>query len=132
MPRKKVLEEEHEEKVEWDKPRIMSFFIVLGLLVVGGLLGKHFFLDVQTNSSPQQSVQGISTQADASLPTVQSVQRGVTEQLANLQQQASQISVKDIASSSPQVQQILLQLQKLPQLPGDIAKQACVQLCGKL
>jgi len=132
MPRKKVLEEEHEEKVEWDKPRIMSFFIVLGLLVVGGLLGKHFFLDVQTNSSPQQSVQGISTQADASLPTVQSVQRGVTEQLANLQQQASQISVKDIASSSPQVQQVLLQLQKLPQLPGDIAKQACVQLCGKL
>lgn len=135
MPRKKIIDEEpEEEKYEWDKPRIIIFFVVLVALIIGGLLAKHFFLDAQNSpSDAMQSVKGVTSQNDSpQLPTVQNVQEGVQQQLSNLQQQASQISVDDIASSSPQVQQILQQIKQLPQQPGNIAKQTCENICNSL
>jgi peptidoglycan hydrolase CwlO-like protein len=132
MPKRKIVNEEpEEEKYEWDKPRVIIFFSIVAILLIGVLLAKHFLLDVQTVPT-QKSVQGISTSRDTSLPTVQSVQQGVTEQLSHLQQQATQIDVQEIASSSPQVQQILQEIKQLPSAPGNIAKQTCLNICNSL
>lgn len=135
MPRKKVLDEEPEEGIyEWDKLRIILFFVVILILLAGGILAKHFFLDANIGpSGALQSVKGIAAQNDSSqLPTVQSVQEGVQQQISNLQQQASQISIEDIASSSQQVKQILQQLKDLPNVPGNTLKQTCTQICNNL
>ncbi len=139
MPRKKVLDEPEEEAFEWDKSRIIIFFAIVGALLVGGLLFKHFFLDTQISpsqlSSSQHSVQGASSppqDSSSQLPTVQGIRQGAQQEIQTLQKQASQISVQDIASSSPQVQQVLKQLQQLPNLPGNVAKQTCMNLCNNL
>ena len=109
-----MIDEEQEEQFEWDKPRIIIFFIVLCGLVIGGLLVKHVVLDAQNTPQGLPSVQGLSTQAgqdtSSQLPTVQSVKQDAQQEIVALQKQASQISVKDIASSSPQMQQVLQQL----------------------
>lgn len=136
MPRKKQAgfneePEEKEEPFEWDKPRIIGFFAVLLFLLVGGLVFKHFLLDANTIPA-SQAVQGASTQANESLPSVQDIKQGAAQQVAALQQQASQISVQEIASSSPQVQQILQQIKQLPSVPGNVAKQTCMNICNSL
>ena len=131
MARKKVFEEEPEEEFEWDKSRIIIFFVVLVVLIGGGLFAKHYFLDSKGIAKGQQSTVGVSLREEnisSQLPSSQDIQ----QKIADLQHQATKISVQDIASSSPQVQEVLQQLQKLPELPGDIAKQTCIQLCGKL
>lgn len=135
MPRKKVIDEEPEEEYEWDKTRIIIFFVVLLALIVGGFLAKHYFLDAKSTPIASQSVKGASTQNETLLPSAQSIQQGVSEQLSNLQQQASQISVQDIASSSPQVQQVIQQLQQLkslPTSPSGVVKAACINICNGL
>lgn len=137
MPRKKIIEEEKEEQFEWDKPRIIIFFVVVVGLIIGGFLFKHFFLDAQNVPSQVtfQSVHGTSTSTNdtsSQPPTLQNLKQTAQDEISSLQKQAEQISIKDIASSSPQVQQVLQQLQNLPNLPGDVAKQTCEQLCGKL
>lgn len=138
MPRKKQAEfnEEPEEEFEWDKPRIIIFFSVIGALLIGGLLYKHLVLDAQVAPSAgiSHSVEGASSSNDNSsqLPSVESIKQSAGQEIQTLQKQASQISVQQIASSSPQVQQIIEQLQQLPNQPGNIAKQTCEQLCSKL
>jgi len=132
MARKKIFEEEPEEEFEWDKPRIITFLVVVLLLIGGGIVAKHYFLDSHdTLARGQQSAGGVSLQEgniSSQLPSSQDIQ----QKIADLQHEATSISVQDIASSSPQVQEVLKQLQKLPDLPGNIARQTCIQLCGKL
>ena len=132
MPRKKKVpefadeQEEKEEELEWDKKKIIGAFIVLFLLIVGGVVTKHFIFP-----SSSQSVQGASTsvqQNESLLPSSADVKK----QIDNIQSQVSQLSVQDIASSSPQVQQILDQLKKLPNTPGNVLKQTCENICKGL
>lgn len=49
--------------------------------------------------------------------------------LQSLKDQVSLLQVREIASSSPQIQQILKQLQSLP---NDKLKEMCIQMCGRL
>lgn len=137
MPNRKLIEDvEEEEELEWDKKKIFLTLAVVMLLLIGGITAKIYLLGSHTSSpSVGQAVKGASTVASAAqntspiqLPSSTAVQ----QKIATLEQQASQISVKDIASSSPQVQAIVQQLQNLPQMPGNVAKQTCVQLCNNL
>lgn len=123
--------EEKEEPFEWDKTRIVEFFVVLGVLLIGGLTAKHFLLDANTTPA-SQAVEGASTSVESQLPSVQDIQQGAQQQVVALQKQASQISVQEIASSSPQVQQILNQIKQLPNVPGNVAKQTCENICNSL
>lgn len=139
MPRKKQAEfnDEPQEEFEWDKPRIIIFFAVIFALLIGGLLYKHFVLDAQATPSAtiSRSVQGASSLPptnSSQLPSVESIKQSAGQEIQTLQNQASQISIQQIASSSPQVQQIIQQLQQLPSQPGNIAKQTCENICNSL
>lgn len=138
MPRKKVIDEEPEEEetYEWDKPRIVIFFAVIAALLFGGLLYKHFVLDAQSvpSAGSFKSVQGASSSSNdtTQLPSVESIKQSAGQEIQTIQKQASQITVQQIASSSPQVQQLIQQLQQLPSQPGNIAKQTCENICNSL
>lgn len=130
MPRKKI--EDQEPELVWNKKRLIIAAIVLILVIGSAIYVKQFVLSDKTKSSTTISVKGAQTELPQnnsfSLPTQQNVQ----DKISQLEAQVSNISVKDIATSSPQIQQILQQLQTLPQYPASQAKNMCIQLCNKL
>ena len=131
MPKKKIVnldeEQEKEEELEWDKKKIIIAFVIVFFLVVGAIFGRKYILGDQSSPS-DKSVQGISTQNTADTSLLPS-QEDVKQQIAALEAKVSGLSVKDIASSSPQVQQVLQQLKNLPNVPGDVIKQQCENIC---
>lgn len=137
MPKRKLIEDiEADEELEWDKKKIFITLGVVALFLTGGFAAKVFLLGSHTAlPSSQQDVKGASTvnsSAQTSSPIQLPSSTAVQQKIASLEQQASQISVKDIASTSPQIQAIVQQLQNLPQMPGNVAKQTCIQLCNNL
>ncbi len=122
------------EDEEWDKKKI-AVGIVIGLLFFGAIVVTQKFILPQLGIFPQrQNVKGAETSTlpptpeKITLPSSDDVQKKIGE----IQDKITHLSVQDIASSSPQVQALLHQIQQLPSLPGNAAKAACVQLCNKL
>lgn len=137
MARKKeIVDEEQEEDVEWDKKKIG---ITLGILVIGIILGvllRNYIL-AYTNpvaTPPPQAVKGASISVpDFSHPqSLLPSQNDVNNEVQSLKNQVQSISTTQIASSSPQVQALIQQIQNLPNVPGNIAKQTCEQICSGL
>jgi predicted RND superfamily exporter protein len=135
------------EQEAWDKKKVIAGVVAGLMLLGGGIAAKQLLLpqSVQKVIPHKSAVQGAETQANSnsfidtatvtptptaalSIPTKEDVQKKIQE----LQQQLTHISVQDIASSSPQIQQIIQQIQALPQAPANAAKSACEQLCSKL
>lgn len=77
------------------------------------------------SNSPQQ--QNVSL-PKLSLPSAQDV----SNQIQTIQDKVTHLSLQEVAQSSPQVQEVIKQIQALPQLPAKEAKKACVDLCSKL
>lgn len=120
-----------EEEV-WDKKRVAVGLSIFILLVAGFIFAKNYFFP-KSNIIPakQMNVKGIQTEktfSSISLPSVDDV----TAKIQKIQDQVTHVNVGEIASSSPQVQQVIKEIQNLPNLPKSIAKQACENLCSKL
>lgn len=140
--REKVKEEEKVvEQEEWDNTRIIIGGIVFLLLIIGGFLGKNYILDYfGIKDQPVAFHQGaqtvnVSPGESATVPHVQyslPSTADVTNKIHDLQQQVSHINIAEVASSSPEIQQLIQQLESLPQMPGNAAKQACINVCNKL
>lgn len=134
-----------ESRETWNKKRI-----VITLLIVFGLLGflfktfvlsknKDLFNMKLMSANFLKSVKGISTQEvktkglsskskNASLP----IQAVIKEKLDELKKEVNSLNVVDIASSSPQVQRIINDLNVLRQYPVNEAKDICKKICGGL
>lgn len=139
----KVIEGEFTEE-KWDKKKIILGAITIAFLLYGGYYAKSMYLDPTGNNdlSEKTKVAGAQTQADEeaklestgigssnfSLPSTRDVQ----QQLEKLTTQVNKISVTEIASSSPQIQKVIKDLQSLENLPRSQAKQACEQICSNL
>lgn len=143
--KEKIKEKEESIEEEWDRSRVIIGGVALVLLVVGGFMGKNYILGLfgikdQPIPFARQSVQGAQTVniASENPPTVPHIQYSlpsttdVTNKIQDLQKQVSHINIADVASSSPQIQQVIQQLEALPHMPGNVAKQACINVCNKL
>ena len=146
MPKKKpsfAEEEPEEEKYEevWDYRKIAAGVLILILLIFGGLVAKRLILHesiAPASFIPKlPSVKGVSTgpsdqtkvsHVTIKLPSPQDVQN----QIQTIQNQVTHLNVAEIASSSPQVQQILQQIENLPSGPENQVKDACQRLCNNL
>ncbi|HYK08102.1 MAG TPA: hypothetical protein VEW42_01230 [Candidatus Eisenbacteria bacterium] len=144
MPRKKpeFADDPQEEKYEevWDIRKIIAGVFLLLLLIVGGIVAKrilfHESLDPMSFVPKMPSVKGIATfnapdvasHVKITLPS----QGDVQNQIQNIQQQVTHLDVAEVASSSPQVQQIIKQLQQIPAGSVNQVKDMCVRLCNNL
>ncbi|HSD98371.1 MAG TPA: hypothetical protein VLB73_01565 [Patescibacteria group bacterium] len=145
MPRKKpeFADDTKEEKYEevWDFRKILIGVVLLILLIFAGLIAKRLILHESLSPSSfvpkMPSVKGLSTfnapvdqvsHVKITLPSQQDVQN----QIQTIQQQVGNLNVAEIASSSPQVQQVLKQIENLPSGPEGQVKEACMRLCNNL
>ena len=126
---------EAKEEIIWDKKKIILF--LLSLLVALVLLYEFKNLvfganSVQNNplsSGKKQSVAGASSTI---VPEGVSLKNNVQQQIDNLKNEASNINVVDIATSSPQVQKVINDLKALQDYPSNQLKQTCINICNRL
>lgn len=107
----------------WDKKKIIIFSIaVIGIL----LFFSYRLIDFSSTHVPPpapESVKGIS--AD-------DLSKGFQETIQNLQQEAQNLDVEDVATSSPQVQKIINDLKALKDVPKSQLKSTCQNICSGL
>ncbi len=109
----------------WNKKRISTALVVL-LLVAGGAV--YIFrnsLPFDTKAKRSQNQKVLST-SDYNL------EEAVQKQIEGIKQQAENMNVEEIASSSPQIQNLINDLKALQNLPKDKTKEACYNICKGL
>ena len=122
---------EKKTEVIWDKKRIFIFVLSAILILILGFelktltLDKNVSLDKAKNL-PTEQVQGASTQQ---LPDVR---QGIVNQIDNLKNEAQNINVVEVATSSSQVQKVINDLKSLQDLPKSQLKTACEKVCSGL
>ena len=126
----------------WNKKKILITLLIVVLLIGFGaktfVLSKNKdFFSVHTVPTFLKSVMGVNTQKDkekgestkkntSSLP----IQAVIKEKLDDLKKEVNSLNVVDIASSSPQIQKIINDLNSLKEYPANEAKEICKQICG--
>jgi len=109
----------------WNKKRVSAAFIVF-LLLAGGavfLFRNKLSFDFKPQRAQNQKVLSAS---DYSLGNI------VQKQMQMIKQQAENINVEEIASSSPQIQNLINDLKALQSLPKSQLKDACFKICNGL
>lgn len=122
---------------KWNKKKIILTFIILILLIIGGLKLKDYLLN--SNSSPggsstSESVKGasVSVGPTVTLPSAQDIGAGLQSDLNNVKKEIGNINVQDLATSSPQIQKVVNDIKALPAVPGQQAKDICLKICNGL
>jgi regulatory protein YycI of two-component signal transduction system YycFG len=111
------------EEAQWDKKKILIFsvvFLAIGLFLLYRLID---FNSPEAPPKPPSEIKGLSAE---------SISENVTEVLSDLAQQASDLEIEEVATSSPQVQKIINDLKSLKDLPKSQLKNACENICSGL
>jgi len=119
------------EKTEWDKKKIFLFLIAAGLLVGAGAVVKGMMFAGQGTSTSQpisESVKGASTEV-SKLPDIG---KNIQNQVDNLKNEAQNINIVDVATSSPQVQKVINDLKAIQDYPKNQLRQTCEKICSGL
>lgn len=125
-----------EEKVEWDKKKIFIFLFLLLFLIIAGYEFKTMVLDENLPKSKSsfnfsnEAVKGTDTQKLQLQGS--NVKQNIQNEINNLKEEAQNINLVEIASSSPQVQKVINDLKALQNYPSSQIKQACEKVCSGL
>ncbi|RJQ36072.1 hypothetical protein C4559_05720 [Candidatus Microgenomates bacterium] len=138
-----------EEQESWDKKKIIIALLIAALL--GGLLyaakifvlGKNINIPFKysTTNKSQEKVEGISTKnnesdqedsTSVSLPLIDNLKGEASQKLEEVKREINNLSISELASSSPQVKKIIQDVQGLEQAPKNQAKEACYNICKSL
>jgi hypothetical protein len=124
------------EKVDdglvWDKKRL---FVALVIVIIAFFA----FMQVKKSLFPGVSILGDSTVKKASeiqkpiigRPNVD-LESQVTSSLDDIKNNVNGIDPQEVATSSPQIQKVLRDIEGLKDLPSNQAKSACLNICSKL
>lgn len=125
-------------EVVWDIKKIVLGVVSLTTVATGGyVIKQNYFSDnppVVVQEAPRD-VKGISTE-NSSKPeskySISNIGTEVQKQLDTLKNEANNLNAAEVATSSPQVQQVIKDLQELEQYPKNQAKEACMRICNGL
>jgi hypothetical protein len=119
------------EKTEWDKKKIVLFVAgIILLLGIGLVFNRMMVAGSQTQNPPQTtSVKGDSTE----IPNPASeIGKNIQTQVDNLKNEAQNINIVDVATSSPQVQKVINDLKAIQDYPKNQLRQTCEKICSGL
>lgn len=125
---------ESKEKIQWDRKKIILFIITLFILLFALYEAKTIVLDKnvsQVQKNPLITNQNVKGAQAIQSPT-QDIRSNVSQQINSLRNEASNINVLDIATSSPQVQKIINDLKALQDYPSNQLRETCVNICNRL
>lgn len=133
--------EEGKFKEVWDKKKIFVGLTVFAILLSGAI----YTAKIAVLSTPQDAftgfVKGTKTSTDnqddfkPQIPDQSLISAPASQaqkKIDEIRQEVSQLDIAEIASSSPQIQKVLKDIQSLEQYPRNQAKELCENLCKSL
>jgi hypothetical protein len=114
----------------WSIPKILLGVVVLG--IIGWFVYQNRSFILSFNDTSVKQVAGASTKRVENNEKIAVPHIDLQEKINEITQQVSKLDVKDVASSSPQVQKVLHDMEALKDLPRSQAKDACVKICSGL
>lgn len=123
---------DEEEDLVWDKKRILIGIGIILILLIGAR-------EIKTRFFPETSILGESTTKKANdirKPDVSSPDLNISSQvntsLEDVKENIGNIDPEEVATSSPQIQKVLRDIQGIKNLPVEKAKDACYNICSRL
>ena len=117
-----------EKKEEWD---IKKIIVILFSLIVGFLLvleAKRMLLPNMKFLPTSKDVIVEVKKPDIKPPV--NVQSAVGSKINQIKNSINDINAEEIATSSPQIQKVLHDIQGIKDLPADKAKDQCLKICS--
>lgn len=120
----------------WNKKRVIIGLVFLFAVVAGLTAFKVLVLDKNQNpprdlaKKTATAVKGVDTSSSDN--TVSGLKTNIADQINTIKQEASNINLAEVATSSPQVQKVIDDIKSIQNLPRDQAKSLCQQICGGL
>lgn len=128
-----------ESRETWNKKRVIFAFIIFILLGTAIILFKDSVLGLNKKFS-LKSVMGIDTKREEKAKNSSSnsksgslqIKAAIQEKLDTIKKDINNLNIVNIASSSPQVQKIINDLNSLRNYPKHEVKDICQKICGGL
>lgn len=112
------------QESEWDKKKIFLATVITIFLLISG----YYVVNSFTGYSYKNN---LVSQTPNLKPPI-SIKKSAQDQINALKEEASNINLVDVATSSPQVQKVINDLKALKDYPNNQLKQTCINLCSKL
>lgn len=120
-----------EESIEWDKRKILITFCVAIVAVILAVELKSRFLPSSESVLGQSSEKkSTSVQKPDIKPPNINFQSGVGSKISEIKQNINGLDAQEVASSSPQIQKVLHDIQGIKDLPSNQAKEMCLKICS--
>lgn len=116
------------EEIEWDRKRIFLFLIGL-VVILAIIIELKSSIIGGSYQAPSRDVRG---ESSVNYPPPPDIKGSIQNQINNLKQEAQNINVTDIATSSPQVKKVINDLKALQEYPNNQIKSSCEQICNGL
>lgn len=125
------MKREIEQDFEWDKKRILIGLGILTVIIIAGFEFKGLFLNKNGNVLGETN---INKPSEIEKPNVKppsiNFQSEVGSTIADIKKNIGQLDTREIASSSPQIQKVLQDIQGIKDLPSNQAREMCLKICS--
>lgn len=125
--RRRIIEEDDRE---WDKRKILVALILIGFILIIGFEARGIF----TNSDSEVLGRSEFNRSEIEKPKVKSPQVDIENQvestILDIKESINSLDANEVATSSPQIQKVLKDIQGIKDLPSNQAKEMCLKLCS--
>lgn len=125
MKKETILEDQ-----EWDKKRIIIILLFLGVLFIAAFELKGLFLDKNPGVLGTSNFDRASVEKPNVKPPDIDLESQVGSAIIDIKRNIGALDAKEVASSSPQIQKVLNDIQGIKDLPSSQAKEMCLKLCS--
>jgi len=116
------------KRKELDKRKLVLLSIVF-LMIIAFIISSS---GIDNKKAKQFSSKKVEGAAISSQDAVQGIKDAVGDRIESIQEEAKNINVAEVASSSPQVQKVINDIKSLENYPADQAKGLCEKICSSL
>lgn len=120
-----------EENIEWDKRKILiTTCIAIVAVILAVELKSRFLPGSESVLGESSEKKPMSAQKPDIKPPNINFQSGVNSKISEIKQNINGLNAVEVASSSPQIQKVLQDIQGIKDLPSNQAKEMCLKICG--
>lgn len=118
---------------EWDKKKVIitAFFVVVAVLAVREIKTTFFSNNDEVLGQNVSASPAPIKKPDVDIPRVNVVKQ-VGLRMNEIKKNIEGLNPQEVASSSPQIQKVLRDMEGLKDLPSNEAKSMCVKLCSEI